>query len=118
LKEYERHHDDKHHDGNTLSPRIITNLTRAINYSWVDQVYRDFMIGVIRILEPRAEKSGAAIYNALQTTDEMYFIMKGAVDVGFELNKKIKYCLRLKKGNVIGAFNCTFEQKTLYSYIT
>lgn len=75
------------------------------------------MIGVLELLQPRAEKKGVLIYGALQATDEMYFIMGGAVDVGFEVNKTNKYCLRLKKGNVIGAYNCTFEQKTLYSYV-
>jgi hypothetical protein len=75
------------------------------------------MIGVLSVLEPRYENKSFIFYNALQTTDELYFIMDGAVDVGFEVNKRNKYCLRLKKGNVIGAFNCTFEQKTLYSYI-
>ena len=54
------------------------------------------MVGVLNQLEPREEKKGVFIYNALQETDELYFIMKGAVDVGFEVNKTIKYCLRLK----------------------
>jgi|TARA_B110001450_G_C17578131_1_gene463725 hypothetical protein len=41
------------------------------------------MIGVISLLEPRAVEAGKFIYEALKPTDEMYFIMKGAIDVGF-----------------------------------
>ena len=86
------------------------------NYSWEDQVYRDFMIGMISMLEPRFEQKGAVIYEALQETSELYFIMNGAIDIGFELNKKIKNYLRLQKGHMVGAFNCTFNKKTLYTY--
>lgn len=85
-------------------------------YSWDDQVYRDFMIGVLSHLEPRFDKRGVFIYKALQETEQLFFIMDGAIDIGFELNNKIKYCLRLQNGNVVGAFNCTFNKKTLYTY--
>ena len=69
--------------------------TPTINLSWDDQVYREFMVGLISKLEPRQERKGEMIYNALQETEELYFIMDGAIDIGFELNKKVKYCLRL-----------------------
>jgi len=42
--------------------------------------------------------------------------MKGTVDVGFEISRSAKYVLRLPKRNVIGAFNCTFNKKTMFIY--
>lgn len=46
----------------------------------------------------------------------MFFIMKGTVDVGFEISRTAKYVLRLPSRNVIGAFNCTFNKKTMFIY--
>ena len=42
--------------------------------------------------------------------------MSGSIDVGFEFDRDPKYCIRLKKRNVIGAYNCTFNKKTLFIY--
>jgi hypothetical protein len=74
------------------------------------------MMGVIRLLEPRTEEQGTIIYVTIQEVEEMFFIMKGSVDVGFEESRTSKYVLRLAKRNVIGAFNCTFNKKTLFMY--
>ena len=46
----------------------------------------------------------------------MFFIMDGTIDIGFEISRDTKYVLRLPKRNVIGAFNCTFDKKTLFKY--
>ena len=42
--------------------------------------------------------------------------MDGKIDVGYEINRKTKFCLRLGKGSVIGAYNCTFNKKALFKY--
>lgn len=42
--------------------------------------------------------------------------MDGTVDIGFEVSRHAKYVLRLPKRNVIGAFNCTFNKKTMFIY--
>tara|TARA_B110000285_G_scaffold217775_1_gene266525 strand:- start:525 stop:830 length:306 start_codon:yes stop_codon:yes gene_type:complete len=85
-------------------------------YNWEDQVYREFMMKVITLLEPRTEDKGTIIYVTIQEVEEMFFIMKGTVDIGFEESRNTKYVLRLAKRNVIGAFNCTFNKKTLFMY--
>lgn len=46
----------------------------------------------------------------------MFFIMNGSIDIGYEVDRLPKYCVRLKKRNVIGAYNCTFNKKTLFIY--
>lgn len=35
-------------------------------YSWEDQIYREFMMGVLNMLEPRIQKKGSIIYETVQ----------------------------------------------------
>lgn len=42
--------------------------------------------------------------------------MKGAVDVGFEIDREPKYVVRLSRGNAIGAMECTFDCKNPFIY--
>lgn len=74
------------------------------------------MLGVLRLLEPRFVKKEEVIYLAIEEVEEMYFIMDGTVDIGFECSRKAKFVLRLPKRNVIGAFNATFNKKTMFIY--
>ena len=104
-------------------PRLVMNAQGELEkktsnpyYNWEDQVYREFMIGVLRLLEPRSEDNGTMIYLTIQEVEEMFFIMNGTIDIGFEESRTTKYVLRLPKRNVIGAFNCTFNKKTLFMY--
>jgi hypothetical protein len=34
-------------------------------YNWEDQIYRDFMMGLLRFLEPRKEEKGTIIFKSL-----------------------------------------------------
>ena len=57
-------------------------------YSWSDQPYREFMMEVLRNLEPRLEVMGTIIFEELDDINEVIFVQKGSVDIGFEVNKK------------------------------
>lgn len=46
-------------------------------------------------LEPRQEPEGTIIFHTNEETNEMFFVNRGSVDVGFELNNQVKYCIRL-----------------------
>ena len=70
------------------------------------------MMKALASIEPRYEKKGKIIYDELDELNEVIFIYKGTVFIGFEINKKKKYCLRYKNGCVIGAFGCTFNQRS------
>jgi hypothetical protein len=47
---------------------------------------------------------------------EILFIINGFVDIGFVMDNKPKYILRLKEGGVVGANQCTFNQLSLFNY--
>ena len=85
-------------------------------FTWEDQNYRDFMVGLLRSLEPRFEPAGTQIFQTLTEVRSIYFIMQGSVDVGFEINRLPKYVVRLGKGSTFGMYNVTFEKKTMFCY--
>jgi hypothetical protein len=52
----------------------------------------------------------------VQDADECFFVMKGTVDVGFEVSRYTKYVIRLSKRIAIGAYECAFDEKSLFVY--
>ena len=64
-------------------------------YTWESELYREFMLSVLGLLEPRYEKSGNVIYKQVEEVEEMFFVMSGSINVGFEYNRAIKNVVRL-----------------------
>lgn len=86
-------------------------------FTWEDRVYRDFMIDILTHLRPRRAFAGELLFKSLESVEEVLFIAEGSVDVGYEINAKTKFVIRLKKGGVIGSYNCTFNVKTKFIYM-
>ena len=74
------------------------------------------MISLFMQLEPRFAEKGVVIYSELEEINDMLFIEKGVVDVGFEITKKSYMVLRIEKGSIIGAFNCMTEKRNQFIY--
>jgi CRP-like cAMP-binding protein len=74
------------------------------------------MIRVTECLEPRCVPAGTIIFRTVEDVDEIFFINKGAIDIGFEISRQSKYVIRLDKGGVIGIYNVTFDKKTIFIY--
>jgi hypothetical protein len=74
------------------------------------------MTEILMNLEPRQEPRGTVIFGTNEETNEMFFVNKGAIDIGFEVNNIAKFVIRLSKGGVVGAYNCTFNKKTIFIY--
>ena len=87
-----------------------------IYYDWDDEVYRNFMLDIFQNMEPFFEHKHKYIHRELADVGEVFFLQKGLIDIGFELNKKDRPVLRVKKGAIIGGYNCTFNTKTMYVY--
>ena len=79
-------------------------------------MYRDFMMSIVRNLEPRIEKKDSTIFEELDDINEVVFIEEGQVEIGYELNKKKKYVLRYYGHTLIGAYNCTFNVRAIFCY--
>ena len=53
----------------------------------MDNVYREFIIKVLTCLEPRSELAGSTLINELDEYNEITFIEKGKMGLGYEINK-------------------------------
>ena len=52
----------------------------------------------------------------MEEVEEIFFILHGSIEIGFEISRQPKYVLRLTQGGVIGIYNVTFNKKTLFNY--
>jgi hypothetical protein len=81
-----------------------------------DQDYKYFIINVLRKLEPRIEMEKSVLYEELDEINEIIFVQSGVMDIGFEINRIKKFVFRYNSNFVIGAYNCTFNQRSLFIY--
>lgn len=65
-------------------------------------------------MQPRQEYAGYIIMDELEECLDIFFLMKGTVGVGFEINKIRSFGLKYENCCVIGGFNCTFYQRSNY----
>ena len=67
------------------------------------------MCYVIQHLEPFEERKHVILANELDEFNEIMFVDKGKVVVGYEINKQKRYCIQFSNRCVIGAFGVTFN---------
>jgi hypothetical protein len=75
------------------------------------------MVEVLTSLEPRIEKAGSVLFEELDEINEVIFVMKGVIDMGFEINKTRKFVLRFFKGHTIGTYNCIFDERSMFIFM-
>ena len=78
-------------------------------YTWTYQPYRYFMMELVNLLEPRQEKKYVSMVEELDEINEIIFVMKGTVVVGYEINKQKRYCIKYENKCEVGAFGLTFN---------
>lgn len=71
---------------------------------------------ILTNLEPRLEKSQSILIEELDEVNEIFYVIKGQVDIGYELNKARKFVIRYQDKTVIGGYNCTFNKKAIFVY--
>ena len=81
-----------------------------------DQSYRIFMIKIMQHLEPRRELKGTILYDELEEISEVFFLSKGSMDIGYEINRIRKFVLRHTDKIVVGAYNCSFNKRSMFIY--
>ena len=94
-------------------------------YGWNDEAYEDFMFEVLSLLEPRREEKDEIIIDENEEVGEVLFFNTGVVAIGFEMNMKSKFVIKLQSittseistaGVVINAYGCTFNERSEYTY--
>lgn len=66
-------------------------------------------------LEPRIAYNQEVIFLELDDVNEIIFFQKGGIDIGYEINKKKLYKLRIRKDLVVGSFYVTFDRRAMFS---
>ena len=69
------------------------------------------MLNLLSKLEPRIEEPNSIMYEELNEINEVIFLCKGTIKIGYEFNGVRKFPLVYKNANVIGAYNCSFNKK-------
>jgi hypothetical protein len=69
-------------------------------------------------LEPRREEKDVILHNELDEVNEAIFFERGLVDIGFEINRKRHFVVRLTKDIQIGSYNITFDKRSRYIFKT
>ena len=73
------------------------NINQSSFYTWSDFHYKTFMEALLYHLEPRREEKNIILLDELDEVNEAIFFEQGMVDVGFEINRKRNYAIRLAK---------------------
>ena len=67
-------------------------------------------------LEPRHEEARTILINELDEFNEIIFVTKGDVAIGYEINKVKKYCIKYTDRAVIGGYGVTFNNRSAFIY--
>ena len=52
----------------------------------------------------------------LEEINQLNFIVKGTIVIGYELNNIKKYCIKYQDSIMIGAYECMFDEKSYVLY--
>lgn len=85
-------------------------------YNFHDEDYQNFMLAVFKFIEPRYSEKDKIILNEHEETAEVFFINKGSVGVGFELNKKLEFVQVKKDFCIVGAYELVFGLRAMVVY--
>ena len=84
------------------------------------------------MLQPRLEPAGYVLLAEMEVSLEVIFIMKGIIQVGYEINKVKHMALEIetdldennkengywkRNGNVVGAYHVTFGKRSSYYWV-
>lgn len=71
----------------SISFKSINQTSRAF-MTQIDRPYTEYVIMLLTKLEPRFEPRHTIIYDELEDVDDMMFVTKGTVLIGYEINKQ------------------------------
>ena len=67
-------------------------------------------------LEPRYESKHTVIIDEFDEFNEIIFVYKGTIVIGYEINKMKRYCIKHRNCGIIGAYGTTFNQRSAFIY--
>ena len=95
----------------------FTQKPRPIYYTIdQDEEYRDFILSILNVLEPRFEEIGSIIIDENEVVLEMIFIISGQVDIGFMIDRDFIASVQFAQGRVFGAYEMFNSKKSKFQY--
>lgn len=91
-------------------------VSGKIFMTWQETPFREYVVMLLTKLEPRFETRRTIIFDELEDVNDMIFIHKGKVVIGYEINKVKKYTLILRDKAIIGDHDVTFGKKSEFIY--
>lgn len=80
------------------------------------------MMRILQSLDAIRFEPNTVIFSELDEIREMYFFMNGTFEIGFEINRMphsvLRYENSLVRGQLIGAYGCTFDKRSFFLYKT
>ena len=86
--------------------------------TWKERSFSEYTIMLLTKLEPRYERAYTTIWDELDDVNDIIFISKGTLVVGYELNRIKKYSLVMKDKAIVGAHDVTFCKQSQFVYTT
>lgn len=74
------------------------------------------MMTILMSLEPRHESKRTVLADELDEFNEVTFVQKGQIVVGYEINNQKRYCIKYLEAVVIGAYECIFNKRSAFIY--
>lgn len=71
---------------------------------------------ILTQVEPVYIPDETVMFRELEEVQEVIFVEKGNVQIGFEVNRRQKLVVQFADKVIIGAYNCTFNKKSLFVY--
>lgn len=95
---------------------VFGSNTLTTKFTWADQIYNDFMMQMLAMLEPRKEFKHTVLFEEDEEISEIFFVSAGQVVVGYEVMSQKKYCIRYTDYCILGAFEVNFSIKSSFIY--
>jgi hypothetical protein len=74
------------------------------------------MVSLLQKLEVRQILPREVMFKELDEPMEFYFIQQGKYDIGYEINKIVRYRLQFGPRTLVGAFNVMFSKRFNFQY--
>lgn len=67
-------------------------------------------------LEPFRENKYTKIIEELDEFSVIQFVSKGRIQIGYELNNEVHFCIQFNNGVVVGAWGCSSNERSKHIY--
>lgn len=81
-------------------------------YNWSDEIYSNFMMQLLTFLEPVFFDKMNVIEDVFEEANQIFFMVKGTMVVGYELDSNKYYCIKIHDKGIIGIQGVIFSQKS------